>query len=430
MSARCASHRIRFTGLLLIGLLGGIAPIGGCATVQDLLGVLQPTPEVQVTLTTSGFIEGVEVRVATETDGRVSELPVRRGDFVTADQMVLHLDDSTLLAQRRETEAARAVAKANLALVQTGTHDAEIAAAAAELAEAEARHAGAEQAVLHNQETISSPQTLDAQIHEAHGQVALAQQQVEGARAELAATELKRNVYAERGGDIKRTWDLRMQAATAALEETEADLHGARAYLGALIALRDNPLDLQAELHQAETEADLAALQVALARAHLNDLRAGPMPEEIAVAEAALSEADAALELLDAHLAQLTLRAPLDGIVTDRLVRVGETAVAGQPLLRIVNLDEVTLVLYIPQRHIGRVQIGQPVSITVTSLPGRVFTGRVATIAGEAEFTPGEVLTEEERVSLVYAVDVAIPNPDHVLKPGMPADATLHLETP
>jgi multidrug resistance efflux pump len=116
----------------------------------------------------------------------------------------------------------------------------------------------------------------------------------------------------------------------------------------------------------------------------------------------------------------------MSGTVSSRSAQVGETATAGAPLLTITNLDEVTLVIYIPENRIGQVQVGQEVEVKVDSFPERVFMGQVASIAGEAEFTPRNVQTKEERVNLVFAVDISLPNPDHALKPGMPADATLH----
>jgi multidrug resistance efflux pump len=94
-------------------------------------------------------------------------------------------------------------------------------------------------------------------------------------------------------------------------------------------------------------------------------------------------------------------------------------------MLTIANLDEVTLVIYIPETRLGQVQVGQKVEVEVDSFPDRVFMGEIVNIAGEAEFTPRNVQTKEERVNLVFAVKVSIPNPDHALKPGMPADATV-----
>jgi HlyD family secretion protein len=115
----------------------------------------------------------------------------------------------------------------------------------------------------------------------------------------------------------------------------------------------------------------------------------------------------------------------MDGVVTSRSVQAGETATAGMPLLTIANLDEVKLVIYVPETRVGQVSLGERVEVRVDSFPGRVFVGEVANIAGEAEFTPRNVQTQEERVNLVFAVKVSIPNPSQELKLGMPADATI-----
>ena len=381
-------------------------------------------------VTASGFIEGIEITVAAAVDGRVAALPVRRGDPVAAGDLLVRLDDAALQHQRGQAEAALATAEANLARVRAGASAGEIAAASAELAEAEVVHTGALDAVTLAREAVDNPQTLHARVNQARAAVALADQKVEMARAELAATELKRNVYAERGGDIERTWDLQVEAAEAALRESEAELRGARAVLAALLSMRADPLHLQAELHRAENEAKAAEVQVEIQRARIDELQAGSMPEEIAVAEQRVAEAQVAIDLIDARIAQLTLEAPRNGVVSGRLAHVGEAAVAGRPLLTIADLDEVTLTIYLPQRAMARVEIGQPVSVAVKAFPEQEFSGQVSSIASEAQFTPSDVLTEEERVSLVFAVEVTITNPDHILRPGMPADTTLQLRGP
>ncbi|MFN2285496.1 MAG: HlyD family secretion protein, partial [Anaerolineae bacterium] len=136
-------------------------------------------------------------------------------------------------------------------------------------------------------------------------------------------------------------------------------------------------------------------------------------------------QAETALQLIDVQIAQLTLTAPLSGLVSNRTAQVGETALAGEPLLTLADVDEVKLVLYIPENRIGEVRIGQEASVSVDSFPEREFTGYVVDIANQAEFTPRNVQTQEERVNLVFAVKIRIPNPEHLLKPGMPADAVL-----
>jgi len=400
--------------MLVTCLMLLVVLLAGCSTAQ-----------ANGPITASGFIEGEEVVVATEASGRVAEMLVDRGDVVQAGDVLVRLDDAVLQSQRLEAEAGLAAARANLARVLAGARPEEIAAARAALAQAKAQQDGAAQAVINASEAISNPLSLNAEIDAARTQVRMAEQNVEMAKANLAETELKHNVYAEQGGDVKRSWDLQLQASRAALAQAQAKLEGAQKYLNALWAMHADPLALEAQLHKAEMQSCLAAAQVTAAQAALDELEAGPTEEQVAVAEAQVRQAEAAVHLIDARIGQLTLTAPVDGIVTSRSAQAGETAMAGAPLLTITNLDEVTLVIYIPENRIGQMRVGQEVKVRVDSFPERVFSGRVANIAGEAEFTPRNVQTQEERVNLVFAVKVRIPNSDYVLKPGMPADATI-----
>jgi HlyD family secretion protein len=379
--------------------------------------------EANGTIVASGFIEGEEVIVAPEVAGRVVEMRADRGDEVQEDEVLVLLDAALLQSQRMEAEAGVTAARANLARVEAGTRPEEIAAARAALAQAEAERDGAAQAVVFAQEVISNPLSLDAEIDAARTQASLAEQGVEMARADLAEMELWHGLHIGEGGDSERAWDLQLQAFQDALTQAQAELVGSQRYLNALLDIRANPLELEVQLHAAEAMYELAEAQVAVAQAALTELQAGPTADEVAVARAQVRQAEAAVGLVDAQIAQLTLAAPMDGIVTSRSAQAGETAIAGSPLLTIANLDEVTLVIYIPENRIGQIGVGQEVEVRVDSFLGRVFAGQVANIAGEAEFTPRNVQTQEERVNLVFAVKVRIPNPSRLLKPGMPADA-------
>jgi HlyD family secretion protein len=398
----------------LMGCMALAALLAGCGNGQD-----------DGSIVASGFIEGEEVIVASEVSGRIAEMLVYRGDRVTAGDVLVRLDGEVLQSQRLEAEAGLAAAQANLARVEAGARSEEIAAAQAALAQAEAERDGAAQAVVLAQEVISNPLTLDTEIDAAYTQVRLTEQGVEMAEAELAEAELWRGPYIGEGGNTERTLNLRVQAAQAVLAQAQAELVGAQRYLSVLLATRENPLELEAQLHVAEMELELAEAQVLAAQAALDELEAGPTAEEVAIAEAGVRQAEAAVRLVDAQIAQLTLTAPMDGIVTSRSAQVGETATAGSPLLTIANLDEVTLVIYVPENRVGQVRLGQEVEVQVDSFPAQVFVGQVSNIAGEAEFTPRNVQTQEERVNLVFAVKVSIRNADQRLKPGMPADATI-----
>jgi multidrug resistance efflux pump len=395
--------------------------------VTLLAGCVATQAEAEDTsvLNASGFIEGEDISIASEIGGHIITISAERGDEVNAGDLLVQLDDVVFQSTRTEAEATLATALANLALVKAGTRPAEIAAARAALTFATVQRDGADKAVLDAQDIISQPLTLNAEINGARAQMNVFKQAIEMAKADLAAVQLKRDVYADRGGDVKRVWDLQVLASEAALTQAQAELDGVRAYLGTLIAIREEPLVLIEALHQAENAARLAVLHVAAAEAQVATLEAGPTKEAVAVAEAQVRLAEKALDLIDVQIAQLSLIAPMDGIVSNRTAKVGETAVPGEPLLTLTNIEDVNLVLYIPAHRIGEVQIGQKAEVSVDSFPVQTFTGTVVDIANQAEFTPRNVQTQEERVNLVFTVKVRISNSEHLLKPGMPADAVL-----
>ena len=209
------------------------------------------------------------------------------------------------------------------------------------------------------------------------------------------------------------------------LARAKAGQQGAASYLAALSAEKANPLTLRAQVDAAESQYRIASATVVVAQAQLDGMKMGATPQQIAVAQAQVDLARAALKALEAQSLKFTLTAPLAGLVLARPVQMGEVALPGAPLLTVGDLDNLTLTLYVPENQLGQIRLGSTVSVTVDAYPERVFVGAVTAIAGKAEFTPRNVQTREERVSMVFAVQVRLPNPDHALKPGMPADAVI-----
>lgn len=144
------------------------------------------------------------------------------------------------------------------------------------------------------------------------------------------------------------------------------------------------------------------------------------------VAQAQLKEAEAAARVARVAHEDARLVSPVDAVVTRTHAEVGETVAAGRPVVTLTNLNKPWVRVYVPETVIGRIRLGSIADITVDSFPNRVFKGRVTYIASQAEFTPKNVQTQEERVKLVFAVDVTADNPDGSLKPGMPADVVIY----
>jgi HlyD family secretion protein len=141
------------------------------------------------------------------------------------------------------------------------------------------------------------------------------------------------------------------------------------------------------------------------------------------VVAAQVVQAEAALQLAETQLAYTRVSAPVSGTVIRRDVELGETVLPGSALMTLADLSTMEVKVYVPGPMLGKIRINQPVDVMTDSYPGQRFRGSVATIADEAEFTPKNVQTRDERVRLVYKVKVRIPNPDGVLKTGMPVDA-------
>ena len=379
-----------------------------------------PRPGV---LVASGTMRADQVRVASELGGRIVELRVGPGDPVGRGDLLVQLDDTPLQVKLREAEAAVAVAEARLQQVRAGPHPAEVDAARAALARARGARDGQEAAWRNALRALENPQALDAQIVAAQTQVDRAEQGVALAEALLAKEELIRDQ--KRAGSIERdAAEWQVVAAQEQLGSARADLDTAHTLLSGLQAIRTRPLGLIVGARAAEGQYRVAEAQVNVVEAQLADLVAGPSASELTVAQRALALEQAKLTAIQAQQRRFQLISPVDGIVLDQVLRAGELAAPTATILTIADLERLTLVVYVPATEIARVALGQAVRVAVDSFPGRTFEGRVAHIGSEPEFTPRNVATQEERVNTFYAVDVELDNPEGLLKPGMPADAT------
>jgi HlyD family secretion protein len=163
------------------------------------------------------------------------------------------------------------------------------------------------------------------------------------------------------------------------------------------------------------------------AQQRYNEAVEGTRKEDIAIARANLKQADADLGLSRVNLDYTTLHAPSAGVITVRETELGEVVNPGTPVVTLADLDHIWLRAYIAETDLGRVRWGQEATITTDTYPGKQYPGRISFISPSAEFTPKSVQTYKERVTLVYRIKIDIENPNHELKPGMPADAHINL---
>jgi HlyD family secretion protein len=345
----------------------------------------------------SGNIEATDIDLSFKIPGRIADRSVEEGEFIRAGQAVARLDEIQLSQEaalrRAEAEAYHAVLRELLA----GARPEEVRGAEAAVAQTEAglaellagsrlQEIAAQQAVLD-----SAQAELERQTGEYTRQKSLYEKDV-----------ISRREFEASQGVLK----------TAAAREREAQER--------LKLLLEGPRPEQIEqARQAVTQS----------RERLALLLKGPRPEAVDQAQARLEQARQALAVAETRLAYARIVSPIDGIVLSENLRAGMYAAAGTPVITVGDLSNVWLRGFISETDLGRVKMGQRVHVTADTYPGKVYQGRVSFISSQAEFTPKSVQTEKERVRLVYRIKIQVPNPDLELKPGMPADAEIILDS-
>ena len=211
-----------------------------------------------------------------------------------------------------------------------------------------------------------------------------------------AALEQARAVAARTGSEYERSSDL-LRKDVISKREFEA---------------------VQSAHRSARAAVEQAEQQLAL-------LRKGPRAEELAGARAQVERANEAIAAAETRASWTTAIAPISGTVLSAVVEPGEQVAPGAPVVTLGNLDRIWLRAYVDERDLGRIRLNMPVQVLSDTYPDKRYRGRITWIADEAEFTPKSVQTEKERVKLVYRIKVAVENPNHELKPGMPADAVV-----
>ncbi|MBI4269821.1 MAG: efflux RND transporter periplasmic adaptor subunit [Candidatus Rokubacteria bacterium] len=354
----------------------------------------RPTPHDPAVIETSGRIEGDQAAVGAKLGGRIVRLAVREGQRVAGGRTIAELGSEQVRARLAQAEhgvhAARERLEEARARVEVAERRAEAAATAVELAERESR----------------------ARIGEAEAALGTARARLRQAEADLDNTArddarsrelFRRELIAAQQADRSRTaWEVARATVDAAGKQAAQAAEAVELARASRVAVEVR-----------RQEARTAAAQVAEARA------------AVAAAAAEVEAAEAARALARANLADTTVTAPFTGTVLRKLVEPGEVVASGTPLVTLVDLARLYAKVYVAEAELGRVRLGTPARVYTDAFPGRAFDAAVAEVAEQAEFTPRDVHMKDERVKLVFAVKLALRNPDGVLKPGMPVDARI-----
>ncbi len=218
-----------------------------------------------------------------------------------------------------------------------------------------------------------------------------------------------------------------IEQAKANVNYAEAELSKAKKdYERAEKLVKDELISAQ-QMDAAKKTYETASAQYQKALEALSLVKEGSRKETILAGENRAGQAEASLSASEERLKDTVLYAPLSGVILRKNIEAGETVAAGIPVYTIGDLENPWVKVYVKEDKLGLVRLGQKAEITVDSYPNKKYEGTITYISSEAEFTPKNVQTQEERVKLVFGLKVSVKNVAAELKPGMPADVMIML---
>src|ERR1017187_10534767 len=379
-----------------------LAAVGVAAWIYHERG---KTPDNRIVV--SGNIELTEVNIAFKTAGRLIERTVDEGDAVKKEQIIARLDRDQLMAQRAREFAGLQSARTQLAQSETSLAW-EKATLAADIEQRRA-DLGSNEARLAELNNGARPQEkLDARAA-----VEAAQSELDRAKKDWDRSQtLFKNddISAAQFDQYRNRWESAQAAVKSATEREALVLAGPRAEV--------------IKAQQGQVERARAAVKMAEA----NSLEMKRREQDLATRRAEIARSTASIAMIDSQLADTIVASPVDGVVLVKAADVGEVLAPGTTVVTVGDIDHPWLRGYVNETDLGKVKLGAKAKVTTDSYKGKVYQGRVTFISSEAEFTPKQIQTEQERVKLVYRIKIEMDNPRRELKSNMPADAEIVLD--
>lgn len=396
-------------------------------------------------ISVTGTLQAKEIRIASKVGGRIAKVLVQEGQLVHDGQALVEFEVPELEARRQELLAIIAQNEAQLLELQHGPRPAEIDKAQAAMQMAFNHWQMLKRGYRQEEIGKAKAQRLEAERNLAllksgyrKEEVAQARELMEQSKSELDWIVRDRERYqalAEQGAVSTRDSEQLKAKENAALDAYQA---AQQAYQKMKAGPRVDEIRAATErlnvARNQETmmtrgprneEIEMARQEYLQAQSVWSLLKQGTRIEVIKRSEAQLAQAKAQLAQLDAQLKDRQVHSPADAEVSVMDLHAGEVYTPNKPLATLTRLDTIWTRVYIPERELGRIAVGQAVTVKVDAYPHQQFRGKVVQIPGVAEFTPRNVQTPEERSAQVFAIKINVENPEHILRGGMNAEITL-----
>jgi len=454
--------------------------LAGCDSISSTIGGRKDSDRIMA----SGVIEADQIAIASEFSGRVSDVLVDEGAEVSAGDLVLVLEDSLLITQKTQAQAQleSAFAQFDGAKAAEDAAKASLRSAELDLAAADIQHqqilgqvqySGLDDRVSDWNQNTPNQIDVPAWYFQKSEQISAAKEEIERAREfyrdeqenyqdtvddigneefrdaeqRLAQAQVSfdiadalndRQVGYEGREDledfIKTIYDnaeTELKAAQKAYDQILTDpgyenILEARARVSVAKEFLDLSRDYLYQQYTGEYSLDVQAAEISVSQAetvvYLAQAQITQSENNRISAETAVKQAEAALHLVDLQLEKMNIYSPITGVILTRTIDPGEVISAGYTAFIVGDLSHLTVTVYLSEDKYGQINLSDTAELTIDSFPEDIFDAVVLRIADEAEYTPRNVQTQEERQNTVYAIELSVKNQDGKLKPGMPAD--------
>ena len=363
-------------------------------------------PENADRLLVSGNLELTQVDISFKIAGRMTERKVTEGDWVKKGDLIATLDPTQLRQAKFRDAALVSSAVSNFQQLETSiayqraTLESDVAAKNAELNQATAKLE-----VLLNGSRKQDIQQAEAGVNDAKAQLEFARSDWARMQTLFKNEDISRQQY-----DQSRS---KFDSAQAMLHQSEEKL--------SLVKEGPRQEDIAA------ARAEVARAQAAVKTAEANRIELKRKEQELGARKAEIERSRAQEGISTSQLDDTEVATPIDGVVLVKSAEPGEVLAAGTTILTVGDLEHPWLRAYINETDLGRVKLGQKVKLSTDSFPGKTYDGVITFISSDAEFTPKQIQTKEERVKLVYRIKIEVDNKSHELKSNMPVDAEIVL---
>ncbi len=339
--------------------------------------------------------------------GRITELNIREGQWVKKGDVIARLDAATLNNQLDRDQASVEAAQSNYQQLETSieyqkaTIESDVAARQAEQAQVQAKLdellAGSRSQDI---------QQMQAAVNDAQSANAMAKADWDRAQTLFKNEDISRAQYDQA--------KMKIDSTTALLRQSQERLN----------LMQEGPRKEEI----AGARAAVAKAQAAVKTAEANRIELTRKQQELGARQAEISNNRAQAGITKTQIDDTVIIAPIDGVIMVKPAEAGEVIAAGTTVASLGNLDHPWLRAYINETDLGKVKLGQKANLSTDSFPGKTYEGVVSFISPDAEFTPKQIQTKEERVKLVYRIKIDVDNSHHELKDNMPVDAELLLQ--